>query len=109
MFSGIVGERPVIALYIIVAVSLLILASILLLILVKAGILSKQLQKVCLAITAGVGPGVVALGVLGLRAGLGRMAVMVLSAVHSGLSCRLGAACAGTAGSMCKVTYLRIC
>ena len=41
----------------------------------------------------------VALVVLGWRAGSGRMAVMVLIAVCSGLSRRLGAAAAGTAGS----------
>ena len=41
-------------------------------------------------ITAGVGPTVVALVVLGWWAGLERMAVMVLIAVRSGLSCRRG-------------------
>ena len=41
-------------------------------------------------ITAGVGPAVVALVVLGWWAGLERMAVMVLIAVRSGLSCRRG-------------------
>ena len=40
-----------------------------------------------------------ALVVLGWRAGLGRMAVMVSIAVRSGLSCRPGAAGAGAAGS----------
>ena len=41
----------------------------------------------------------VALVVLGWRAGSGRIAVMVLIAVRSGMSCRLGAAGAGAAGS----------
>ena len=41
-------------------------------------------------ITAGVGPAMVALVVLGWWAGLERMAVMVLIAVRSGLSCRRG-------------------
>ena len=41
----------------------------------------------------------VALVALGWRAGSGRIAVMVLIAVRSGMSCRLGAAGAGTAGS----------
>ena len=41
-----------------------------------------------------------ALVVLGWRAGLGRMAVMVSIAVRSGLSCRRGAAGAGAAGSV---------
>ena len=41
----------------------------------------------------------VALVVLGWRAGSGRMAGMVLIAVCSGLSCRLGVAGAGAAGS----------
>ena len=41
---------------------------------------------------------VVALVVLGWRAGSGRMAVIVLIAVRSGLLCRLGAAGAGAAG-----------
>ena len=41
-------------------------------------------------ITAGVGPAVVALVVLGWWAGLERMVVMVLIAVCSGLSCRRG-------------------
>ena len=50
-------------------------------------------------ITTGVGPAAVALVVLGWRAGLGRMAVMVSIAVRSGLSCRRGAAGAGAAGS----------
>ena len=40
-----------------------------------------------------------ALVVLGWRAGLGRMAVMVSISVRSGLSFRRGAAGAGTAGS----------
>ena len=40
-----------------------------------------------------------ALVVLGWRAGLGRMAVMVSIFVRSGLSCRRGAAGAGAAGS----------
>ena len=40
-----------------------------------------------------------ALVVLGWRAGLGRMAVMVSISVRSGLSCRRGAAGAGAAGS----------
>ena len=35
----------------------------------------------------------------GWRAGSGRIAVMVLIAVRSGMSCRLGAAGAGAAGS----------
>ena len=42
---------------------------------------------------------VVALVVLGWRAGLGQMAVMVLITVRSGLSCHLGAAGAGGVGS----------
>ena len=50
-------------------------------------------------ITAGVGPAVVALVVLGWWAGLERMAVMVLIAVCSGLSCGWGVAGAGAAGS----------
>ena len=41
----------------------------------------------------------VALVALGWRAGSGRIAVMVLIAVLSGTSCRLGAAVAGAAGS----------
>ena len=41
----------------------------------------------------------VALVVLGWRAGSGRIAVMVSIAVRSGMSCRLGAAGAGAAGS----------
>ena len=41
----------------------------------------------------------VALVALGWRAGSGRIAVMVLIAVRSGMSCRLGAAGAGAAGS----------
>ena len=41
----------------------------------------------------------VALVVLGSRAGSGRIAVMVLIAIRSGISCRLGAAGAGAAGS----------
>ena len=65
----------------------------------KAGIVPRQLQKVCSVITAGVGPAVVALVVLGWRVGSGRIAVMVLIAVRSGMSCRLGAAGAGAAGS----------
>ena len=40
-----------------------------------------------------------ALVVLGWRAGLGRMAVMVSISARSGLSCRRGAASAGAAGS----------
>ena len=40
-----------------------------------------------------------ALVVLGWRAGLGRMAVMVSISVRSGLSCRRGAAGAGAGGS----------
>ena len=40
----------------------------------------------------------VALVALGWRAGSGRIAVMVLIAVRSGMSCRLGAAGAGAAG-----------
>ena len=40
-----------------------------------------------------------ALVVLGWRAGLGRMAVMVSIAVRSGVLCRRGAAGAGAAGS----------
>ena len=44
-------------------------------------------------------PTAVALVVLGWRAGSGRMAVMVLITVRSGLSRRLGAAGAGAAGS----------
>ena len=46
-----------------------------------------------------VGPAVVALAVLGWRTGSGRTAVMVLITVRSGMSCRLGAAGAGAAGS----------
>ena len=46
-----------------------------------------------------MGPAVVALVVLGWRARSGRMAVMVLITVRSGLSRRLGAAGAGAAGS----------
>ena len=42
---------------------------------------------------------VVALVVPGWRGGSGRMAVLVLIAVRSGLSCRLGAAGIGAAGS----------
>ena len=41
----------------------------------------------------------VALVALGWRAGSGRIAVIVLIAVRSGMSCRLGAAGAGVAGS----------
>ena len=41
----------------------------------------------------------VALVVLGWRAGSGRIAVMVLIAVRSGMSCHLGVAGAGAAGS----------
>ena len=66
---------------------------------VKAGIVPKQFQKVCSAITAGVGPAVVALVALGWRAGSGRLAVMVLIAVGSGMSCHLGVAGVGAAVS----------
>ena len=54
---------------------------------------------ICSAITAVVGPAAVALVALWWRAGSGRIAVMVLIAVRSGMSCRLGAAGAGAAGS----------
>ena len=56
----------------------------------QALIVPKQFQKVCSAITTGVRPAVVALVVLVWQAGSGRIAVMVLIAVHSGMSCRLG-------------------
>ena len=65
----------------------------------KKSVWPQYIQKVCLAITAGMGPAVVALVVLGWRTGSGRMAVIVLIAVRSGLSCRLGAAGIGAAGS----------
>ena len=42
-----------------------------------------------------MGPAVVEQVVLGWRAGSGRIAVMVLIAVRSGMSCRLGTAGAG--------------
>ena len=44
-------------------------------------------------------PAVVALVDMGWRAGSGCIAVMVLIAVRSGMSCRLGAAGAGAVGS----------